>query len=103
MALDICICKQDKNEHLFTLDDDRCNHLNIVFDQFKKSTGLLIDEYDDIVLDNWSIKILIKIIDEYIEKTNLNTNKKQTSIILEFKGILNIFIENNISMQLSGD
>jgi hypothetical protein len=74
-----------------------------IFEQFKNITGICIDRYNDIKLDITNITRLTELIDHYIERTDLNKNKKKTSIILEFKGLLNIFIENNYSMGLRGD
>jgi hypothetical protein len=101
MALDIYI--QDSNQYIFGLNDERYNCLYNIFKQFKNITGIYIDQYTDTKLDTKNIKRLIELIDRYIERTDLSKNKKETSIILEFKGLLNIFIENNYSIRLHGD
>jgi hypothetical protein len=49
MALDIY--RTDNNEYLFGLDDEYYGYLEIIFDQFKKITGIYIDQYDTTILD----------------------------------------------------
>jgi hypothetical protein len=101
MALDIH--RIDTNEYIFSLNDERYNCLSVIFEQFGYRNGREIDPYGDTIIDNGNIKLLIQLIDEYIQKTDLNKNKNQTSIILEFKGILNIFLEKNIALKFVGD
>jgi len=97
------IHRSDNNEYIFGIDDERLKYLDIIFERFRQSTGREIDPYKDTPLDIGCIKILIKLIDNHIEKTDLNKNKKETSIILEFKGLLNMFIQRNITIKLVGD
>ena len=101
MALDIH--RSDNNEYIFGLDDERYNGLYKIFEQFKSRTGIEIDQYSDTNLNIKNIEFLITLIDNYIEKPDLNKNEKKTSIILEFKGLLNMFLKNNISIKLIGD
>ncbi|MCL1992120.1 MAG: hypothetical protein FWG66_04150 [Spirochaetes bacterium] len=101
MALDIH--RADNNEYIFGLDDERYNGLLVIFEQFKNSTGIFIDQYGNTDLDLKNIRFLIKLIDNHVEKTDLNKDKKETSIILEFKGLLNMFLKNNIPVKLRGD
>ena len=101
MALDIH--KSDNNEYICGIDEKHYNCLHIIFEEFKNSTGIEIDQYGDTSLDIENIKLLIKLINNYIEKTDLNKNKKETSMILEFKGLLNMFLENNTSIKFIGD
>jgi len=101
MALDIY--RMDTKEFIIGLTDERQNCLEIIFEQFAYRNGRNIDPYADTIIDTGNIKLLIQLIDEFIKKTDLNKNKKQTSIILEFKGILNIFLEKNIALKFIGD
>ena len=101
MPLDIH--RIDTKEYIFGLDDNRQNNLAIIFEQFEKRNGRRIDLYGDTVIDTGNIKLLIQLIDEYIQKTDLNKNKNQTSIVLEFKGLLNIFLEKRIALKFLGD
>lgn len=101
MALDIH--RLDNNEYIFGLTDELYDNLYTIFERFKNFTGIYIDQYGDTNLDIGNIKLLIKLIDDYIDKTDLNINKKKTSIILEFKGLLNMFLANNTSIKFFGD
>ena len=91
MALDIH--RLDNDEHIFGLDNDG---LYIIFEQFKKRTGIEIDWYGDTILNIENQKLLVQLIDEYIKRTDLNINKKLTTVVLEFRGLLNMFIKKNI-------
>ena len=101
MALDIH--RLDNDDYIFGLNDEWYNCLDVIFKRYESSTGIYIDPYKDTVLDIGNMKFLIKLINEYIQKTDLNENKKQTSIILEFKGMLSLFIEKGIALKLYGD
>ena len=101
MALDFH--KKDNKEYLFGLDNEYFNFLSEIFEKFNLWTGLSINQYDDLELSIENQKILIKIIDKHIEENDLNRNKKQTSAILEFKGLLKYFLAKNIDLKLFGD
>jgi hypothetical protein len=101
MALDIH--RLDNNEFLFGLDGNKYNRLFEIFENYKNWTGILIEQYDDTKLSVENQKTLIKIIDMYIETTNINLDKQKTTTILEFRGMLNYFINSNISIELLGD
>ena len=101
MALDIH--RSDNNEHIYGLNDERYNCLCIIFEKFQQRNGKEINPYADTIIDVGNIKLLMQLIDDYIQKTDLNKDKRQTSIILEFKGLLNIFFEKNISLKFIGD
>ncbi len=101
MALDVY--KLDTNEYLFGLDNSTFENLLIIFEKFEQYTGLKITLYTDLRLSIENLKTLVKIIDRYIEETDLNKNKKRISCIIEFKGLLNYFLSNNISLLLKGD
>jgi hypothetical protein len=101
MALDIH--RLDNNEYLFGLDSSKYEHLFDIFESYLNWTGIYIDEYGDTKLAVENQKTLIKIIDKYVENTNINLDKKKTITILEFRGMLNYFINSNISIELLGD
>ena len=85
------------------LDDEYYNFLKTIFEQFKYSTGIFIDQYSDTKLSINNFKFLIKLIDQYIEKTDLDKNKRKTILILEFRGLLNLLVKYNIPVKLIGD
>ena len=101
MALDIH--RLDNNDYIFGLNDEWQSCLDVIFKRYERSTGIYIDPYKDTILDLDNMKFLIKLIDEYVQKMDLNMNRKQTSIILEFKGMLNLFVKKNIALKLYGD
>ena len=101
MALDIH--RLDNNEYILGLDDEYYSCLSTIFDQFKYSTGLFIDQYGKITLSVKNFEFLIKLIDKYIQNTDLNKDKKQTVKILEFRGLLNMLIKYDIPVKLYGD
>ena len=101
MALDIH--RLDNNEYILGLDDEYYNALETIFEQFKYSTSIFIDQYSDTKLNINNFKFLIKLIDQYIEKTDLNKNKRKTILILEFRGLLNLLVKHNIPIKLIGD
>lgn len=101
MALDFH--RLDNQEHLFGLDGKKLSNLEEIFTEYKYWTGILIDEYGDIKLSVQNQKTLIKIIDTYIEKTNLNLDKRKTVDVLEFRALLNHYSGKNADIQISGD
>jgi len=101
MALDIH--RLDTDEYILGLNDEKYNCLSVIFEWFEKQTGIYIDPYSDTILDAKHLSFLAKLIDGYVHKTDLNLDKKRTSAILEFRGVLNIFIEKNVSLKLYGD
>jgi hypothetical protein len=50
-----------------------------------------------------SQQLLIKIIDGYISKSDLNKNKDRTLAIIEFRTLLNYFHQKDIDFLLKGD
>ncbi len=102
MALDFFILGTE--EFLFSLKTKSFFDLEKeIFIPFKYRTGILIDEYRDNQLSIENQQILIEIIDEYVEKTNLNTNKMKTKNILGFRGLLLYSIEKKYNLKLVGD
>jgi hypothetical protein len=101
MALDIH--RSDTNEHIFGINDDQYNCLDDIFEQFQKTTGIYIDKYSDTYLSIGNINLLVKLIDEYVQRTDLNINKNKTIKILEFKGLLNYLLAKDLSLKLIGD
>lgn len=93
----------DNKEYLFGLDDKKYKNLDEIFTEYKNWTGIHIDPYSDTKLTVENQKLLVKIIDIYIEKVNLNTDKQKTVDILEFKTLLNFFSQKNIEFEILGD
>jgi hypothetical protein len=101
MALDFH--RLDNKDFLFALDDREYDYLSEIFDSFTHWTGLIIDQYDKLKLTTENQETLIKIIDKYIDTTDLNKDKKKTSAILEFKGLINLFLNKKVDLELLGD
>ena len=101
MALDFH--RLDNKEYLFGLDDKKYKNLDEIFTEYKNWTGVFIDPYSDMKLTIENQKMLVKIIDTYIEKTNLNTDKQKTVDILAFRTLLNYFSDQNLDIEILGD
>lgn len=101
MALDFH--RLDNHEFLFKLDDKKYSNLNDVFTEYKQWTGVYIDQYGDTKLTVDHQKILVKIIDSYIEKNNLNSNKQKVVDILEFRALMTFFSDKNCDIKILGD
>lgn len=101
MALDFH--RLDNREYLFSLNDKKYINLEEIFTDYKNWTGIEIDSFSNIKLFIENQKILLKIIDTYIEKSNLNVDKQKTIDILEFKALLNYFLNKNIDLEILGD
>ena len=101
MALDFC--RLDNREYLFGLDDKQFQALFEIFETFRQWTGLVIDQYGDLTLTPENQLTLIKVIDKYIDSTDLNKDKLKTSAVLEFKGIMSYFLKMGINIELVGD
>lgn len=101
MALDFH--RLDNNELLFQMDDGGFEYLFEIFETFKQWTGIVIEQYRDSQLTIENLKTIVKIIEKYIEITDLNNNKLKTSVILEFKGFLMFLINKEIEIKLLGD
>lgn len=101
MALDFH--RLENGEYLFGLDDKKWNNLDEIFSEYKNWTGIYIDPYSDVKLTVDNQKTLIKIVDVYIEKTNLNVDKTKTVDILEFRALITYSIKNNWSISILGD
>lgn len=91
------------NNFLFALSDKQFEYLADIFKTFNQYTGLYIDPYRDMKLTIENQQTLVKIINTYIDSADLNRNKPKTSVILEFKGVLNYFINHKIDLKLIGD
>ena len=101
MALDFH--RLDNNDFLFSLNERQYDYLSDIFDTFTHWTGHIIDQYDDLKLTTENQETLIKIIEKYIDTTDLNKDKKKTSAILEFKGLISFFLNKKVDMELLGD
>jgi hypothetical protein len=101
MALDFHTL--DTEEYLFGLDDEQYNCLSQVLETFYQWTGLGIDRYKNMQLTTENCRTLLQIIDNYVEQTDLNKDKRKTIGILGFRGLLEYFIGKKISFRLRGD
>jgi len=101
MALDFH--RLNNREYLFGLDDKKYKNLDEIFTEYKNWTSIYIDPYSDTKLTIENQKMLVKIIDTYIEKTNLNTDKQKTVDILEFRAFMKYFSDQNFDIEVLGD
>lgn len=101
MALDFH--RFDNKELLFQIDDKKFGILSEIFESFTHWTGIFVDRYGDLKLTIEDQLTIVKIIDKYIEVTDLNKNKLKTTVIIEFKGVLIFLINNKIELELLGD
>lgn len=101
MALDFH--RLDNHEYLFQLDDKKYSNLNEIFTEYKHWTGVYIDPYGDTKLIVENQKTLIRIIDNYIEKVNLNSDKQKTVDILEFRALMTFLSDRNCDIKILGD
>jgi len=103
MALDIH--RLDNDEHIFGLHDFEGGYssVNIIFAKFASRTGIDIDWYGDTILEVSQLKFLMQLIDEYIQRCDLNKDKSAATAILGFRGILDMLVSKNISVRLVGD
>lgn len=101
MALDFH--RLDNSDYLFGLDTAKYNMLEEIFETFRYWTGLVINPYTDNRLSVDHQKVLIRIIDDYVDKTDLNRDKFKTTVVLEFRGLLTYLSNNNWDIELLGD
>lgn len=101
MALDFH--NKENDEYLFGLDDKKYNSLIDIFEEFTHWTGLVIDLYGDLSINKSAQTALIRIIDKYVEQSNLNEDKSKTIEILGFRSLLIHYMEKDITFQLYGD
>lgn len=101
MALDFH--RLDNSDYLFGLDSSKYTLLEELFETFSHWTGLAISPYADQRLSTDHQKVLIRIIDDYVAKTDLNRNKLKTTVTLEFRGLLTYISNNNWDLELLGD
>ncbi len=101
MALDFI--RKDNQEHVFALDDKKYNNLDNILVEYQHWTGHHIEQYSDSVLTAANQKTIIKIIDNYIEKTNLNLDKQKTIDIIEFRTFMKIFSDRDLDIEILGD
>lgn len=101
MALDFH--RLDNEEFLFSLTGKQFDALFEIFETFRQWTGLVIDQYDDLTLTPENQQALIKVIDKYVDSTDLNKDKWKTSAVLEFKGVMSYFLKMGIDIELLGD
>lgn len=78
----------DDNELIFSLDETQFMLLNEILAQYFYRTGMQIDYYQDQALSVANQQTLAKIINAYIQTTDLNRNKNKTLAIIEFLSYL---------------
>jgi hypothetical protein len=101
MALDFH--RLDNKEYLFGLEDKQFEELSEIFTDFQYQTGLVIDQYGDFKMTVENQETIIRIIDRYIDKNDLNKNKSKTLTIIEFRTHLKGCSQRNLELQLIGD
>lgn len=102
MALDFYNSK-NREEHMFALDSKQLYFLEEIISEFEKWTGVLVDEYSDFTLDRGNQQTFLKIINNYIQKSDLNLNKDKTVEILSFYSLLRYFYNRDIVLYAFGD
>ena len=95
--------RQDNNEYLFGLEDNQFENLNEIFNEFKYRTGYVVDQYKDFKMTLENQEAIIKIIDNYINKTDLNKDKAKTLTIIELRTALEYCSDKKIELKLKGD
>jgi hypothetical protein len=101
MALDFH--RLDNDEYLFAIGDEQFSFLSPIFDRFQQWTGQEIDPYKNTQLTTENCQTLLQIVDDYVQQTDLNKDKKRTTAILGFRGLLEYFTGRNIDLALRGD
>jgi len=101
MALDFY--RLDTNDFLFGVTDTQFGYLDEILEIFTQWTGLVIDQYNSMVLTVENQEALVRVIEKYTDTTDLNKDKKRTSAILEFKGLIGFFLNNKVDLRLVGD
>ncbi|MGV3538928.1 MAG: hypothetical protein ACO1OQ_03910 [Rufibacter sp.] len=101
MALDFY--RLDKNEIMFGLDDQQFKELDEIFTDFQYQTGLIIDQYGSFKMTVQNQEKIIRTIDRFIDKSDLNKNKAKTLVIIEFRTFLKYCIHKDTGLQLKGD
>lgn len=102
MALDIHR-NDNLKEWLFAINDKLFNELSDVFEKFYFKSGIQIDYYKDFGLDISIQKMLLKTIDEYLLRADLNENRQMTVDIISFRGFLLFTIGKNWDLVLYCD
>ncbi|RDC65393.1 hypothetical protein [Adhaeribacter pallidiroseus] len=101
MALDFY--QQNNKEPFFALEDKQFQDLAGIFNEFQCRTGLVIDQFSDAKLTIENQATIIKIIDDYIKKADLNKNKLKTVTIIEFRTHLKYSHKKKNDLLLKGD
>lgn len=102
MALDIHK-SDDCHEWLYAIDDQLFDQLAEIFGCFYRESGIRIEHYQDRGLDVASQKILLKVIDRYIQQIDLNKNRDTTIGIISFRGFIQFTITKNWNLFLYCD
>lgn len=91
------------NELIFSLSEKQFNLLHDIFNQYFYRSGVRLDYYQDQQLRLANQQVLCKIIDDYIQQTDLNRDKKKTVTIIEFQSLLKFCIAKNYDLAVLAD
>ncbi|MFV0481997.1 MAG: hypothetical protein ACK5LP_08430 [Campylobacteraceae bacterium] len=94
---------QNKEEYFFSLTHKQLEIFEDIFVEFNKRTGLFLDECRDAILYTGNLQVLLKIIENYVQKTDLNKDKNKTMEILSFYGLIRVYCNKNIELQVLGE
>lgn len=83
------------NDLVFSLTEKQFSFLAEIFDQYYYRTGTRLDYYQDQKLNLQSQQVISEIIDNYIQKSDLNRDKNKTVAIIEFQTLLKFCINQN--------
>ena len=100
MALDFH--RLDTNEYLFGVNDIEYAHLESIFMEFKKQTGIFIDPYGDTLLNVMHLKMIIQMIATNLT-TESNMDKEKTKVIHKFRTRIAYFSDKGITLKALGD
>lgn len=101
MALDFH--NQADKTLIFSLSEKEFGFLAEIFNQYFYRTGIEFDYYKDYQLSIANQKILCKIIEDYVQKTDLNRDKIKTIAIIEFNALLKFCINQNWDLEVLAD
>lgn len=93
----------NEEEYLFSLDNRQYSLLEEIITEFGRWTGIFLDQYGDCVINEGNQKTFIKMIEKYIQNSDLNANKEKTTEIFRFYSLLKYFSERGIEFSVLGD
>lgn len=101
MALDFHNVTND--DLIFSLSETKFSLLKEILKQYFYRTGVDFDSYQDQQLSVANQQVLCRIIDEYIQKTDLNRDKMKTVMMIEFQSLLKFCIAKNYDLAVLAD